>query len=193
MATLKPKEFIKSVLIDELGAMIELHPYMSFIIMGIGIEFLGKCIDINLKDWNVSGRSGPDFNNAIRSIPSLLKYDSYLISHDLYGSFRCGLAHAVAPKYNITLSSKDQMGHLKEENGRVNLKVENFYNDFKLACEYVMNIEYPTGDKMNTDFIEVPGNAFNSSTNIPTDIRPPNEMTINSSAASGMTTNYDFK
>jgi hypothetical protein len=48
MTTLKLKDFIKSVLIDELGAMIDQHPYISFIMMGIGIEFLGKCINTTL-------------------------------------------------------------------------------------------------------------------------------------------------
>ena len=152
MAILKPKDFIKSVLIDELGSMIEKHPYISFIVMGIGIEFLGKCINNTLNDWNIPGRSDKDFKNAIKSIPSLLKYEPYLTSYDLYGSFRCGLAHSVAPKYKITLSSKDQLEHLIEENGRLNLKVEDFYNDFKLVCENVMNNAYSAGDKMNKNF-----------------------------------------
>ena len=99
MTTLKPRDFIKSVLIAEVGSMIENHPYISFILMGIGIEFLGKCIDTGLNDWNVSGRSRKDFENAIKTIPSLQKYQKYLTSYDLYGSFRCGLAHAVSPKY----------------------------------------------------------------------------------------------
>lgn len=158
---LKPKDFIKAVLIDELGTMIKEHPYISFIIMGIGIEFLGKCIDTKLNDWNVSGRSGPDFENSIKSIPSLKKYEIYLTTHELYGSFRCGLAHAIAPKIKITLSSNDQMGHLIEVDGRLNLKAEDFYTDFKSACEHVISIAYPAGDKMNGDYLEVPGTSFN--------------------------------
>jgi len=197
MTTLKLKDFIKSVLIDELGAMIDQHPYISFIMMGIGIEFLGKCINTTLNSWNIRGRSGPDFKNAIRSIPSLQKYKPYLTTYDLYGSFRCGLAHTAAPKYSITLSSKEQMGHLNEGNGRLNLKVEDFYNDFKLACEHVMNITYPAGDKMNQDFLQVPGSAFNSGTNNVTEITsnfdPFSGTTSNSSAASGTTAHNEFR
>lgn len=167
MATLQPKAFIKSVLIDELGGMIADHPYISFIMMGIGIEFLGKCITTVLTDWS-SGGSRDLFENAVKTIPSLQRYKPYLTSHDLYGSFRCGLAHAVLPKHRITLSSKLERGHLVEDSGRLNLKVEDFYTDFKLACEHVNGMTFPAGDKMNKGFLEVPGTDFNSGTTIPT-------------------------
>lgn len=164
MKRLNPKEFIQSVLIDEIQSMLIMHPYISFIIMGIGIEFLGKCIDTNLSDWNVTGRSKKDFQNAIKTIPSLKRYETYLVPYDLYGSFRCGLAHAVSPKFMITLSSKNEQAHLVINNGRLNLKVEDFFTDFKNACEYVIKSTYPTTDKMNSDFLKVPGNSFNVGT-----------------------------
>jgi len=166
MTIIKPKEFIQTVLINEIGELTDSHPYISFILMGIGIEFMGKCVDTSLTDWNVSGRSNQDFENAIKAIPSLKKYEPYLSSHQMYSSFRCGLAHAVSPKLQITLSSKQEMAHLVERNGRLNLKVEDFYNDFKDACNYVISQNYPIRDKMNADFLEVPGLAFNSGTTI---------------------------
>lgn len=194
---LKPKDFIKAVLIDELGTMIKEHPYISFIIMGIGIEFLGKCIDTKLNDWTESGRSRSDFENSIRSIPSLRKYETYLTTYDLYGSFRCGLAHAIAPKIKITLSSNDQMGHLVETDGRLNLKAEDFYTDFKSACEHVISITYPTGDKMNGDYLEVPGTSFNPVTSslTGTSINMGSSVVSNStsSAASGTPSHNEFK
>lgn len=170
MTRLKPNDFIQTVLINEIGELVDSHPYISFILMGIGIEFRGKCIDSSLTDWNVSGRSKFDFENAIKTIPSLQKYEPYLTSHQMYSSFRCGLAHAVSPKVQITLSSKQEMGHLLQNNGRLNLKVEDFYQDFKDACNYVMTQTYPVGDKMNADFLEVPGTTFNSGTTISTGI-----------------------
>ena len=166
MTRIKPKEFIQTVLINEIGELTDSHPYISFILMGIGIEFIGKCIDKSLTDWNVSGRSKQDFENAIKAIPSLKKYEPYLASHQMYSSFRCGLAHAVSPKLQITLSSKQEMAHLVESNGRLNLKVEDFYNDFKDACNYIISQNYTNGDKMNADFLEVTGLAFNSGTTI---------------------------
>ena len=166
MTRIKPKEFIQTVLINEIGELTDSHSYISFILMGIGIEFIGKCIDKSLTDWNVSGRSKQDFENAIKAIPSLKKYEPYLVSHQMYSSFRCGLAHAVSPKLQITLSSKQEMAHLVESNGRLNLKVEDFYNDFKDACNYIISQNYTNGDKMNADFLEVTGLAFNSGTTI---------------------------
>lgn len=168
MKIVKPKEFIKSFLIDEIGNTINDHPYMSFIIMGIGIEFLGKCIDSKLKDWNKTGRSRADFESAIIKITPLKKYIPYLSSHDMYSSFRCGLAHAVSPKVEITLSSKREMGHLVKNGKQINFKVEDFYQDFKLACEEVIAMHFTQDDKMNSDFLQVPGEGFNSGTNINT-------------------------
>jgi len=161
MTRIKANDFIQIVLIKEIGELSDSHPYISFILMGIGIEFLGKCIDSSLTEWN-SGSSKPVFENAIKTIPSLKKYETYLTSHQMYSSFRCGLAHAVSPKVQITLSSKQQMAHLVETNGRLNLKVEDFYNDFKEACNYVIIQTYPSGDKMNEDFLELPGMTFNA-------------------------------
>ena len=168
MTQLTPKDFIKTVFVNEIGSLISGHPYISFMVMGIGIEFLGKCIDSQLLTWNVPNRSQKDFEAAIKKIPSLKKYECFLTSYKLYSSFRCGLAHAASPKFQITLSSKAETGHLIESNNRLNLKVEDFYEDFKDACEYVINYAFPLTDKMNNPFLEVPGTGFNSGTTIPT-------------------------
>jgi len=98
MIILKPKEFIKSVLIDELGTMSVSYPYFAFVFMGIGIEFLGKCLATTRNDWNEPGHSGPDFRNAIMTIPSLQKYAPYLISHDLLDN-----SVAIVPAISVML------------------------------------------------------------------------------------------
>lgn len=185
MTTLKSKDFIKSVLIDELGGMINGHPYISFVIMGIGIEFLGKCLATTRNEWNEGGHSETDFENAIKNFPSLKKYESYLKSHKLYSSFRCGLVHAISPKVQVTLSSKGELGHLIEQGGRINLKVEEFYDDFKQACEYVINMKFAPGDKMNSDFLQVPGKAFNSGTMIQTGMTSSLNSNLNPTAVIG--------
>lgn len=166
MTVLKPKTFIQEALIDEVDKMKDGFPYFSFIIMSIGIEFLGKCIDSKLNSWDVTGRSKKDFEQAINQLNALNPYRQYLSKYDLYGSFRCGLAHKVSPKVKITLSSKEERGHLIEHDGRLNFKVEDFYNDFYDACKEVIEMTFPAGDKMNDDFMEVPGTGFNSGTNI---------------------------
>lgn len=157
MATIDPKHFINTVLVNELGQLIPTHPYISFVMMGIGIEFLGKCLDTAHSDWNEPRMSGQNFEQALKYIPSLNKYAPYHVSHNLYSSFRCGLAHAVSPKLQVTLSSKDEMPHLFEHGNSVNLKVENLYGDFKAACNYVISLPFPPGDKMNDPFLEVSG------------------------------------
>lgn len=168
MAILNAKEFIKTVFIDELGSLINDRPYISFMIMGIGIELLGKCIDQDLEDWNRPKRSKRDFNDALKNIPSFQKYKPYIDKYDIYSAFRCGLLHSAVPKYAITLSSKNEQAHLVESNDRLNLKVEDFYQDFKEACEFVINDTYPTENKMNKPLLQVPGLGFNSGTNIET-------------------------
>lgn len=197
MMTLKPKDFIKSVLIDEVGSMINIYPYISFIIMGIGIEFLGKCLATTRSDWNEKGHSGPDFKNAISTIPSLQKYKPYLKTHNLYSSFRCGLAHAISPKLQITLSSKGELGHMIEHSGRLNLKVEDLYSDFKQACEYIIHMTFASEDKMSGDFLQVPGRTFNTGTEISTGMTssycPSTGSTLNSPAVTGTATYVEFK
>lgn len=183
MATLTAKEFIQKVLIDELGSMIKTHPYMSFIIMSIGIEFLGKCINRGRVDWNLGGRPTVDFEKAINDIPNFERYRIYLTTHDLYDSLRCGLAHSVAPKGKVTLSSKEEAPHLTVFGNSVNLKVEDFYKDFKEACEYVIIQTYSETDKMNGAFLYVPGETFNAGTTIVTGI-------TSSYSSSGSTSTY---
>lgn len=168
MAHLNPKQFIQATFINDLGRMLESNNfYLAFMIMSIGIEFLGKCINNN-GDWH-NRASGKTFNSAIKNLTALKAYKHLLKgngSYDLYSSLRCGLAHAAAPKFEITLSSTDQQtDHLVEMNGRVNLKCENFYSDFKKACEEIIAMEFSDNkSKMNKPFLEIPGKELNQYT-----------------------------
>jgi len=170
MRSLSPKEFIQQVFIDEVGDLIEKHPYIAFMIMGIGIEFLGKCLASEDSNWDVEGKSRSSFKNAVESLSSLKKYEPYLNKdeHDLYGSLRCGLAHAAKPKYKITLSSKNEMAHLVEFGDRLNLRCEDFYSDIKAASEEVIAKNFADIDKMNGRFLAIPNYAMNVDANIAT-------------------------
>ena len=53
---MKPKEFIDTVLINEVGAIHLQYPYISFAMIAIGIEFLGKCLN-NYENWNMHYRA----------------------------------------------------------------------------------------------------------------------------------------
>ncbi len=47
-----PKDFIQMVLIEGIGDVVKRHPYISFALVAIGIEFLGKCLLIEKNEWH---------------------------------------------------------------------------------------------------------------------------------------------
>ncbi|MEK6726709.1 MAG: hypothetical protein AABY54_09230 [Deltaproteobacteria bacterium] len=154
-----PKQFIQQVFISELDKIKSTNSYISFALIATGIEFLGKCLDNDAKHWNVSRKSKFNFEYAINHLDSLILYRPYLTSHKLWDSLRNGFAHSFVPKYPVTLSSKDEASHLllHENNERLNLKCEDFYNDFKNACIEVVNMEFSdSDDKMNKQLLSVP-------------------------------------
>ncbi len=173
MATLNAKAFIQKVYIEDLEKVFNQRQfYITFIVMGVGIEFLGKCLDTGSDNWNhASKRPNEIFNDAIGLLNSFSRYQQYVNSHQLYNSFRCGLAHASSPKSKITFSSGNETPHLQINGGRLNLKCEDFFADFKAACWEVINWpHYSTYDKVSQNFIEIPGNNFNDITNFSTGI-----------------------
>ena len=159
MADLNTKDFIRAVFIDDLDGIMAIDkPYLCFIIMANGIEFLGRCINSS-QNWEEDKVSSARFREAIENMPSLTKYRQYLSgngSYDLYGSLRCGLSHSAKPDYEITLSSKDEAPHLQINAGRLNIKCEDFHVDFKDACNHVIRKHFPAADKMNQPFLHVP-------------------------------------
>jgi hypothetical protein len=133
------KTFIEKVLIQELFQVIKKSPWLGFVSISSGIEFLGKCIS-DSSNWD-SGGSKDQFNNAIRQLEGLNKYTFLLDRTDfnLYNELRCGLIHSMAPKNKISLSSgKDEDDNLDESRGRVNFNVDVLFDDFKQACEDVI-------------------------------------------------------
>jgi hypothetical protein len=180
MAILTPTKFIRSVFIHELEDIVNRHPYHAFMIMSTGIEFLGKCLKTDRNDWNNTGSSSGTFRKAIQEIPSLQKYKQLLKKFNLYDNLRCGLLHSAQPKPGITLSSKNERAHLERHvlfgQHCINLRCEDFYADFKEACEWVIASISPeeSEDKMNKPFLFVPNEGSsdptgfaNSSASIP--------------------------
>lgn len=156
MSTLKPKQFIQNFLIDEIGEIHNKHPYISYAIMAIGIEFLGKCLN-GSEDWNQKGNCERDFNLAINTLKSFAPYRPLLTSHKLWDSLRCGFLHSFVPKDTIRLSSKSEAEHLAEiTSSQINLKCENFYADFKAACEEVIAMPSFQSKKMDKPLLELP-------------------------------------
>ncbi len=155
------KIFIRQVLIVQLEQVVKTSPWLSFVLIGSGIEFLGKCIDSEYPEsWDERGRSGDNFKDAIRQLNGLKKY-AFLLDRqrfNLYDMFRCGLTHGLAPKNGISLSSGlSESPNLHETNGVVNLHINSLFEDFKMACEEVISRTYAEPNKMNGNRMYING------------------------------------
>jgi hypothetical protein len=155
---MKPKEFIEVVFINDLEEIASKSPYISFAIMATGIEFLGKCLDLEAEHWNERGKSKINFEYAIKNLEAFEKYRSYMSVYKLWDSLRNGFSHSFVPKKPLTLSSRNELGHLVLHSApyRLNLRCEDFYVDFKNACLEVIEKEFEKGDKMNRELLDVP-------------------------------------
>ena len=157
--TMSTAQFIEVLFIKQIGEIVPTHHYLAFISMGVGIEFLGKCL--NSEDFNEERVSRKRFEEAINQLQSFTAY-RFLTGKDnkfdLYSCLRCGLAHAGAPKYPITLSSKNETPNLTEhDNGnRMNLRCEDFYSDFVNACYELLGMPDPIAKKLTKPFLSVP-------------------------------------
>lgn len=154
------KRFINKVLILELQDVVEKSPWLGFVLIGNGIEFLGKCIDSEYPmTWDKSGRSRTNFNDAVKQLNGLNKYAFLLKKEgfDFYTMFRCGLTHGLAPKGNISLSSGSESANLFERNGVLNFHVGELFKDLKMACEDVISRTYTDPNKMNEAKIFING------------------------------------
>ncbi len=137
METKTPKQFIEDIYFHNLGAIMEKKsPYISFAIMAIGIEFLGKCLDDNEQDWHAYRPHLPafHFNKAITDLRSFRHYRPYMNTHKFFDSFRNGFAHTMIPKSPITLVDSQPDAHLKiSQYETLILNCESMYDDFKGA------------------------------------------------------------
>lgn len=133
------KDFIEKYLIDEIGAIKDEHPYLAFLSMAVGIEFLGKCCN-HFTDWNKGGQSRNDFNGGMR-IPSL--NDTKYAGMDLYSELRCGLAHSLLTKGDLCLTNQASV------NGAIGC--DEFYQDFVAACREVLDGKVQMPVKKLTD------------------------------------------
>jgi hypothetical protein len=150
---MKPKEFIDGVLINEMKDIVNKHPYFSFLLISVGIEFLGKCLLTNHQNWNAI-RANKAFTKGVEM---LHKIDERYKELNLKDELRDGFAHTFLPKSKIALSeiragAKNFQIH---GSGKTVLVAEEFYRDFVIACREVINAEFPENDKMNKEFLYI--------------------------------------
>ena len=150
---MKPKEFIESVLINEMKDVVFRHPYLSFLLISVGVEFLGKCLLTDHQDWN-DIRPEKAFEEGAGL---LYKIDSRYKELNLRDELRNGFAHTFIPKSKIALSevrsgAKNFQIH---SSGKTVLVVEEFYRDFVVACREVINTGFSKEDKMNKEILYI--------------------------------------
>lgn len=148
--TISPKSFIEHTLIDGIGEVVKLNAYLSFALMAMGIEFIGKCNLPDHEDWNIK----PD--KAFKKGHELLTdEDSRYADINLKDELRNGLVHSFLPKSKIVLSEvkNGQIHFGKDSSDRTILVAEILFRDFVRTCIKTLRSDFTEQDKMNKPFI----------------------------------------
>jgi hypothetical protein len=156
--SLYPKDFIETVYLAQYREIIYTHRfhYIGFLLVCVGIEFLGKCIGPE-QDWHEVGMSKKHFRLAVAEL--MPKYEPQ--TDLLYRSLRNGFAHGLLPGREIGLThraeaDKYHTSHLITHQGSVTLVIEDLYDDFVTACQAVIARIFPIDDKMTRALLIVP-------------------------------------
>ena len=134
---------IRNVILTEYKEMMSFDgsTISRFILIAVGIEFLGGCLD--KQHMNATGRGEKRFNSAIRELfPK--KYHHFTKPQsqpNLYVDFRCPALHQFTIGQGVFLCSageaqKDGLQHLTyNAAGALVLVAEDFYRDLVAAAE----------------------------------------------------------
>lgn len=150
-------KFIRTVLINNVQGLIDTgFDYLAFVIIGQGIEMLGSFFDDKPFDHYEYGLPKKRFTKGITLMDA--KYQS--LETFLWENLRCGLAHQLKPKREITLTSHRSGApdianlYKGDKTNLTYLVVDTLFKDFKVACEKVIeclkdtsNSEIPTFKK----------------------------------------------
>ena len=138
---LSSKEFIQKVFMEEISKMIDNRSYhFAFVIMSQALETLGSFLDT--KPLKARDQSRLRFSRAINRLMPL-KYAKLNDNHVLYDQLRASLAHTFMSSRHIFLTSRsnEETGnkHLEKINDKLVLVAEDFYDDFKKACNRLID------------------------------------------------------
>lgn len=154
-----PRQFIRGVLVEEIGDVVPDHPYLAFALIGIGIEYLGRALDTSHTwDYVYPRTAVKPFDLAIdRLFPARYR------AQRLRDPLRNGLLHFYAPKAGLRLARLADAGVRRriarsnhpyvDSAGSVTLVIEYLFGDFRDACDQVVRMRFPRGDKMSRRFI----------------------------------------
>ncbi len=147
------KEFINTVFITEIEQMTidangnATHPYIGFSLICQSIEVLGACFDEY--DWEDKSLSELRFRLAVTKLFSekYQQYNSKKSKLDLYKNLRCPMVHQMRPGKFVGLSerkhekiAKASNIHLTMQNNNLIFIYEDFFEDFKNACNKLIKI-----------------------------------------------------
>ncbi len=155
------KQFMRTVLIDEMQAVVKVSPWLGAICMSSAIEFFGKCINENSPTvWDKSGTVREDFERSIRNLASLKDYRAYLKAEsngtfDLYDEMRCGLVHCFAPKGKLRFSHAQGGGTILRADGILNINVDEMVVHITRACEEIIAMKFESTNKVEQPRIYV--------------------------------------
>ena len=142
---------IKQVIINDYSGVMQLpgNTIGKFILITVGIEFLGACLD--KQHMKSTARGEKRFNSAITKLfPG--KYHHFIKPGsipNLYTDFRCPVIHQFTTEKTVFLCSREDAGiyrHLTyNQDGSLTLIAEDFYEDLANAARAM--IETPGGTK----------------------------------------------
>lgn len=138
---LSAKEFIQKIFIEDAGRLVNDGFYhFAFVIMAQGLETLGSFLDS--KPLKAREQSKLRFSHAINRLMPV-KYTKLNNNHALYDQLRASLAHTFTASRQTYLTSRSNhkfgKKHLQEIDEKLILVAEDFYTDFKKACERLVD------------------------------------------------------
>jgi hypothetical protein len=176
---LKISEFIDQVLIDELCGLVDsnISPYLCFILLSIGIEFIGTFWEsIKYKNTKIKYEQNDDRHKkryiyAMELFPKRRGRQYVGKGADLYKYLRCGMAHVLLsdPIFRLTTQSESPtVEHLKKKGSITYLVLEPFTRDFVSACNKLINeFKEPKNKYLDKNVLEIPDVMFEISTLTP--------------------------
>jgi hypothetical protein len=142
-------------MVDDISTLIiHKQDFVAFVIISIGIEFLGSFFDSN--DFTDLGQSEIRFKNALSK---LFKNNWYGNNSDwMYRHFRGFLIHQYRPSTEILLTSKCKNGadlnlHLKMQDKKRIFVLEKLFEEFKTAIKRFTN-EVKKGSSLNKEKLQ---------------------------------------
>ncbi len=143
MDKIKPQRLtdqIKQVILDDYSSIMQVpgNTISKFILIAVGIEFLGACLD--KQSIKSTARGEKRFNATITKLfPA--KYHHFVKAGsvpNLYADFRCPVIHQFTSEKSIFLCTRQEAGSAKHltynPEGALVLVAEDFYDDLANAA-----------------------------------------------------------